>query len=56
MLRSALPSSFLSVNKVLGLIHLCVLICSLENTVREGAGIGRVVFRTGVLGGGERCS
>lgn len=48
-------SSFLSVNDMLGWMHYCVLICSLENTVREGAVIGQVVFRTGFFfgAGGE---
>lgn len=52
-LCSAMLSCFLSVNKMLVLIHYCVMICSLKNIVHGGAVLSQGMCGNGLwLGGG----
>ena len=53
-LWSALLSCFLSVNKMLVLIHYCVMICSLKNIVHGGAVLSQGMCGKALVGGGTR--
>lgn len=55
-LCSAMLSCFLSVNKMLVLIHYCVMICSLKNIVHGGAVLSQGMCGNGLWWGGYQRS